>query len=402
MKHVANFDYWREIVDLMVKVEGPLQEMLIEYKRYYQQVCDLIEKYPCVNIPVAPDRGRQTQQEVFQNIIKHLPELTENFKRYDTTIAADLRNKEQEVMKYGAMMDEYIQAIGKGGINIGSNNIKNTIEQIRKKHGSKIEVLRSIVMSEVTEVVQNEWNALKAQGKEMTPEDLYRMIDEKLGGSVSFDEMMLLYLALLYKKPIKDGIGWTTFGKICASDYPEANIRDEEGFINFAGRYMNSETNIKLGNAKSTINVITPTLTNIELTNVITFLEIGLGIDASLIHIQHQNQDMSIDINLLYANIGTDATIDSQGIEAKTGAIIGIVKGEIMSESLHLPNSTWEVDVTLEGYLGAYGYEAHAAATPEEGYQLSMGITNIAGGKVTGEIKDKGRDYNEQDWFKGF
>ena len=448
--HVVNEAYLKEVIIELQGIQGHGRTILADWEsgNLYKNTVNFVDKYRYLTnisstygaIPAwdLPIREIVDQNGIIDNIIDGIKnKVIPNFKTYDIRVSNRYKEELHELKSFTSMIEEYISAIGVGGVNIDNPNTIVDIQNIRMKHLPNLKVLKEHYMATASEEIRRKMEELKAEGKEMSKEEIEAIMKKYLNNVLTEEEYGSFYLGIMLQKPIKKTYTkeqmdemyeqyvastqyalsreeyekmmqntWTTFAEQYLVDNPIPGATADNLFeYIYNGDF--GKTEVKLGVIGSSGNIKgvfgAEFLSTEGMSNVSKFLSLNLGVNFSALHISYApninlpNSVISnVEVDILYGGAEISGSIGPDGARLKAGAIVGIAKGGIKTINIDVGPVT--VNGELEVMVGAVGAEIEVGADSQGTGIHAGGAGGLVGVTTTIEVAPKGANFKEINW----
>lgn len=446
--HIVNEEYLLKIISEMQEIQGHGRTIVEEWEsgNLYRNTVNLVDKYRYLTHISSTYGGTPSWTTPIREIVdlngvidKIAEGITQqvipNFKAYDIKVSNRYKEELNEITSFTTMIEGYISAIGVGGVNISEPATMAKIVDIRMKHLPKLNVLKEHYMATASEEIRRKMEELKAEGKEMSNEEIEAIMKKYLNNVLTEEEYGSFYLGIMLQKPIKKTYTKEQMDEmyeqyVASTEYALTREEYEKMMQNtwttFADEYLRScpipgvtkdnlfeyiykgdfgETSIKVGKF-SGASGITGSLNN-EATldganNIISFLKANFGVNFSLINLSYApntalpNSIISdVEVDILYGGAEISGNLGPDGARLKAGAIVGIAKGSIKTVDIDIGPVT--VNGELEVMIGAVGAEIELNAD-SQGTEFHAGGSGGTGITTTIEVRPKGANFKEINW----
>lgn len=447
--HIVNEEHLLKIISEMEEIQGHGRTIVEEWEsgNLYRNTVNLVDKYRYLThisstyggIPswTKPIREIVDLNGVIDKIAEGITQqVIPNFKAYDIKVSNRYKEELNEITSFTTMIEGYISAIGVGGVNISEPATMAKIVDIRMKHLPKLNVLKEHYMATASEEIRRKMEELKAEGKEMSNEEIEAIMKKYLNNVLTEEEYGSFYLGIMLQKPIKKTYTkeqmdemyeqyvastqyalsreeyekmmqntWTTFADQYLVDNPIPGATADNLFEYIYNGDFGTTTIIW---GKGTVDVevsgqLSGELESGKFENIMDFLKINFEMNMSMLNVSYKpNTDLpnaiisNVEVDILYGEAGISGSIGPGGARLKAGAIAGIAKGSIKTIDIDVGPVT--VNGELEIMVGAVGGEIEVSAGSQGTEIHAGGAGGIGGITTTIEVRPVGANFKEINW----
>lgn len=436
--HIVNLEHLEQVKTSFKSFQVAGQACLDELKQpqVYTRGVEIIDKYRnesrvYTSYPSTPPWEDGLSEIVswrgeLQKIIDRIDSVViPSFSSYDQAMATFLVEQRTQYNNYSRMLDAYIDAIGAGGVNIGSGQMVATIASIRDNHIQQVAMLKAQYQKRALAELLTRAEALKAEGKQLSDAEIEAIMQKHFGKSLTAEEYQQFKAAVIAVIPIKvqrtdDELEYMyelylkSFGSyVAVGQAPplskeEFFRRNREKWVSGLEESLTSE--FKLATYKMSENDVSTELTagGLSLKKNTDYAEYTLGelevfnaqLGAEIYAVKGNmaigaDEELRVSSTLMYATATLGGKVTADGVELGFNALAGVAKGEVSYTIDELPSIY--ITVTASVHMGAVGHKMEVKITQDDGISVDAGAAAGIGGGVAVNAnlkKNKPIDWN--------